>query len=597
MDEQPRPLNGPRPRRPTLSDVAAHAGVSSVTVSRALRRPEMVSADLRERVARAVEVLGYIPNQLASALASARTGTIGVLIPSLTNGVFADYLKALHDAFLPIGFQVLVLNWRYEQEEEEKAAATMLGQHPEAMILAGIDQSDNVRRMIELADIPVVQTMELTDDPIDINIGISQIEAAYAATRHLLDLGHRRIGHISARLDARARRRIDGYRRAMTEAGIDTTDTIAASRQPSTFALGAALFTELTTNMPDVEAVFASNDDIAMGAMFECHRRGLRVPDDISIIGFNDVEICASSYPSLSSVATPRYEMGRQAAAIVTRIIRGDGDAAGQPDHRSRLRDQGAGQHPPPLSGCISAITYPCSSNIAATSAARIGLRRLHRHDMLVLLLGADGQPVRPLKALIARRQHVAEQRPGNIAGHLEEVAVRRHRSGDGARVRNEDGLARRHRVATDDRTAFLDDTDQSAGDDEAVDDGAAHADRGDRGVDRVVARVLRPGDEAERALGRREHDAAGALVRVEHELVEGDLRLGANRQRGLVQEHELGEACRPGRDDLVLEHLAADAKRAAAALDVVLHRSGNTNIGGRQGGPCRNSQGQRQQD
>lgn len=324
MTGLPRPTNGPR-RRATLSDVAARAGVSSVTVSRALRHPEMVSEDLRQRVARAVEALAYIPNQLASALASSRTGTIGVLIPSLTNGVFADYLKALHDAFLPLGFQVLVLNWRYEQEEEEKAVATMLGQHPEALILAGIDQSDHARRMIELADIPVIQTMELTGDPIDINIGISQHQAAYAATRHLLDLGHRRIGHMSARLDARARRRIEGYRQAMEEAGLDPTDTIAASPQPSSFALGTQLFTELITKTPAIEAVFASNDDIALGAMFTCHRRGMRVPEDISIIGFNDLEICASSFPSLSSVATPRYAMGRRAAEIVTRIIRGDG--------------------------------------------------------------------------------------------------------------------------------------------------------------------------------------------------------------------------------------------------------------------------------
>ncbi len=291
----------------------------------------MVSADLRQRVASAVEALGYIPNQLASALASSHTGTIGVLIPSLTNGVFADYLKALHDAFLPAGFQVLVLNWRYEPAEEEKAVSTMLGQHPEAMILAGIDQSDYVRRLLQNADIPVVQTMELTDDPIDMNIGFSQHAAAYAATRHLIDLGHRRIAHISARLDARARRRIEGYRHAMADAGLDSTGLIAASRQGSSFALGTELFTELARRTSHIEALFASNDDIAFGALFECYRRGLRVPEDISIIGFNDMEICATSFPSLSSVATPRYEMARRAAEIVTRIIRGDGERPDDP--------------------------------------------------------------------------------------------------------------------------------------------------------------------------------------------------------------------------------------------------------------------------
>ena len=320
-----------RTRRATLSDVATRAGVSAVTVSRTLRRPEMVSADLRKRVALAVEALGYIPNQLASALASARTGTIGVLIPSLTNGVFADYLKALHDAFLPAGFQVMVLNWRYQPDEEQKAIATMLGLHPEAMILAGIDQSDNARRMLARADIPVVQTMELTDNPIDINIGFSQRDAGYAATRHLLDLGYRHVGHIRARQDARSGRRMEGYRRAMEEAGLESSAMIAASPQPSTFALGGTLFADLLARSPDLEAVFTCNDDLALGALFECRRRGMGVPDDMAIIGFNDLEICASCHPTLSSVATPRYEMARQAAEIVTRIIQGDGERPNNP--------------------------------------------------------------------------------------------------------------------------------------------------------------------------------------------------------------------------------------------------------------------------
>ncbi len=292
----------------------------------------MVSADLRARVETAVQALAYVPNQLASALASARTGTIGVLIPSVTNGVFIDYLRALYDSFQPAGFQVVVLNSRYKPEEEEKAISTMLGQHPEAMIIAGIDQSDQSRRMLEQADVPVVQTMELTADPIDVNIGFSQQAAGHAATRYLLDLGHRKVGHMRARLDARSRRRMEGYVQAMDEAGIDSSAYLAATPRPSTVALGAELFSELLSRTPNLEAVFTCNDDLALGTMFECQRRGIRVPDDVSIIGFNDLEVCASAFPSLSSVSTPRYEMGRQSAEIVSRIIRGDGE---RPDERT----------------------------------------------------------------------------------------------------------------------------------------------------------------------------------------------------------------------------------------------------------------------
>ncbi len=239
------PEESPKRRRKTLSDVAARAGVSPVTVSRALRRPEMVSADLRERIESAIHELDYIPNQLASALASARTGTIGVLVPSLTNGVFSDYLRALHDAFQPAGFQLLLLNSRYLPEEEERGIATLLSQHPEAMVLAGVDQTEHSRRLLRGAGIPVIQTMELTEEPIDVNIGFSQIEAGRAATRHLLSLGHRRVGHVAARLDARARRRKEGYTSAMTEAGLDGTSMMATTTRASTVHLGAELFNEV----------------------------------------------------------------------------------------------------------------------------------------------------------------------------------------------------------------------------------------------------------------------------------------------------------------------------------------------------------------
>jgi LacI family gluconate utilization system Gnt-I transcriptional repressor len=312
-------------RRARLSDVAAHAGVSAVTVSRAIRKPEMVSADVRRRIDAAVHELGYVPNYLASALASAKTHIIGVVVPSLTNGVFVDYLRALHDFFLPKGFQVLVLNSRYSLMEEERALATLIGHHAEALIVAGIDQTDRSRTLLESAGVPIVQTMEIGDQPIDINIGLSQHDAGYAATRYLLDLGHRKIAHIAARIDFRAKRRMEGYKQAMAEAGIDCTEMVEATTQQSTVRRGAEMFSAVLSRLPDIEAIFCCNDDLALGALFECQRRGIRVPQDLSIVGFNDLEYCASAFPPLTSVAVPRYEMARQAAEIVHEIIRGSG--------------------------------------------------------------------------------------------------------------------------------------------------------------------------------------------------------------------------------------------------------------------------------
>ena len=320
-----------RQKRSTLADVAARAEVSAVTVSRVLRHPEMVSEALRSRVENAVAELGYVRNQLASALASTRSGVIGVTVPSLTNGVFVDYLTAIHEVMIPRGFQVMVLNVRYSAEEEERAIGTLLGHHVEAMIVAGVDQTERSRTLLRQSGVPVVQTMDLADDPVDINVGFSHHDAGYRAAQFLYDLGRRRIGHLTARLDPRSRRRHQGYLRAVNEAGIGSPALVASTPRASTVKIGGELFLEVLGREPKLDAVFCCNDDLALGAMFECQRRGIRIPEDIAILGFNDLEYCASTFPSLSSVTTPRAEMARHAATSVLEIIRGSGE---RPTHR-----------------------------------------------------------------------------------------------------------------------------------------------------------------------------------------------------------------------------------------------------------------------
>jgi LacI family gluconate utilization system Gnt-I transcriptional repressor len=310
-----------RPSRVTLNDVARRADVSPVTVSRALRDPNKVSESLRTRVQTAVRELAYVPNQLASALASARTRRVAVIVPSFTNGVFDDYLRAVHDMFVPAGFQVLVLNSNYAPGREERAIATALGQYPEAIILAGVDQTAQAKRSLRQAGIPVVQTMEISPDPIDINIGLSHFDAGYAAARHLFELGHRDVGHIAAPLDSRARKRVAGYMRAVREFG--AAPAIASVDSASSVALGGSLLVKLLKGAPATSAVFCGSDNLALGALFECQRRRIRVPDDISIIGFHDLEFAASAFPSLSTVATPRYKMAHRAAEIILEIVRG----------------------------------------------------------------------------------------------------------------------------------------------------------------------------------------------------------------------------------------------------------------------------------
>ena len=315
-------LNG---RRATLNDVARRAKVSPVTVSRAIRHPEMVSEVLRLRIDDAVRVLNYIPNHLASALASTRTHIIGAIVPSVTNGVFDDYLAAIQDVVGRAGIQMLVLNSRYSQLEEEKAIETLLGYHPEAMILVGVDQTERSRQLLKNSGIPVAQTMDVTDTPIDMVFGFDHRAAGDAAVRYLIEQGHKRIAHLTVQTDPRAGRRRQGYEDAMRSHGYSTEGLISAALRPSTVVRGGEMFAEVLARAPDLTAVFTCNDDLALGTLFECHRRGIRVPRDVAIVGFNDLEFCEASVPPLTSVATERREAGVWAAEAIVEIIRGSG--------------------------------------------------------------------------------------------------------------------------------------------------------------------------------------------------------------------------------------------------------------------------------
>jgi LacI family gluconate utilization system Gnt-I transcriptional repressor len=168
--------------------------------------------------------------------------------------------------------------------------------------------------------------MGLTDNPIDINIGVSQHAAGHAATRHLLDLGHRQIGLIGTSLDARSRTRIGGYRAAMEEAGLLSEDLFEVMADASSVKSGGELFSALIARVPDLEAVFCGNDDLALGVLFECNRRQIAIPERLSLIGFNDLEFAASTFPALTTVNVPRYEMAKLSADIVLKIIRGSGE-------------------------------------------------------------------------------------------------------------------------------------------------------------------------------------------------------------------------------------------------------------------------------
>lgn len=306
-----------------LAEVAELAGVSPITASRFFRNPEALSVGKRARVESAAKELGYVPNLAARALASQRTEVIGVLIPSLTNNVFSDVLRGIYDASEGSRYSIQLANTRYSILQEERLLRLFLAQKPAGLIVTGIDQTAESHAMLEAADCPIVQIMELGPKPVDMMIGFSHFEAARAAIGHLLTQGFRRIGFLGARMDPRVQRRFEGYQAAMKEAGLFDPRLIVTTPVATSATLGGNLFADLLVQAPDLEAVFCINDDLALGVLFECRRRHISVPERMAIVGFNDLEFVACAVPTLTSVRTNRYEMGRNAATMLIDAIEG----------------------------------------------------------------------------------------------------------------------------------------------------------------------------------------------------------------------------------------------------------------------------------
>ena len=306
-----------------LTEVAKLAGVSPITASRFFRNPDALSLSKRERVDSAVKELGYVPNLAARALASHRTEVIGVVIPRSPTACSPTSCAA--STMLPeqSRYSIQLANTRYSILQEEKLLRLFRAQKPAGLIVTGINQTAESRAVLESMDCPVAQIMEIGDSPVDMMVGFSHYDASFAAISHILEQGYRRIGFLGARMDPRVQRRFEGYRDAMKAASLFDPNLVVTTTVPTTVTLGGTLFADLVARAPDIDAVFCVNDDLALGVLFECQRRQISVPGKLAIVGFNDLEFMASAVPSLTSVRTNRYEMGRHAVTMVIDAIEG----------------------------------------------------------------------------------------------------------------------------------------------------------------------------------------------------------------------------------------------------------------------------------
>jgi len=303
----------------TLKDVAKLAGVSPITVSRVLNRPEMVTPGTRERVRQVVERTGYVPNLLAGGLASRKTRFVAAVVPAISNQVFSESIQSLTDRMWESGYQVLLGTTGYPTSREENLLAAILSRRPDGIFLTGISHTVESHRRLAAARIPVVEAWDLTPTPVDMLVGFSHEKVGQAVAEYLLGKGYRQFGVISAD-DARAEVRRIEYRSVLEKHGITDVSTVHVPA-PSNFRLGREGLARLLERGPLPRAVFCSSDTLAHGVLTEAQSRGLSVPGDLAIVGFGDLDFAAHTFPPLSTVRIDRPAIGRIAAeALLARI-------------------------------------------------------------------------------------------------------------------------------------------------------------------------------------------------------------------------------------------------------------------------------------
>ncbi len=304
-------------KRPTLIDVGREAGVSAITVSRALREPEKVSKALRDRISKAIDKLGYVPNPAAASLASNRSSIIAVLVPSFSNNVFSDVLSGTNAVLEKTGYSIQIANTGYNPIAEEGMIRKFVSLSPAGVIIAGVDQTAASRKMLKDVDCPVVQIMDITDDPVDVIVGFSNFDAAATSVEHMVAQGYRRIAFVGTRMDPRTQQRMAGYEAVMRKHQLYDASLFITTPQKSSVEIGRHLLAGLLDKVPDCDGVFCNNDDVAVGIALECQRRNLAVPEAFGICGFNDLGTTSQMNPAITSVYTPRVEIGERAAQYI----------------------------------------------------------------------------------------------------------------------------------------------------------------------------------------------------------------------------------------------------------------------------------------
>ncbi|SMP01519.1 LacI family DNA-binding transcriptional regulator [Shimia sagamensis] len=302
----------------TLRDVSEASGVSEMTVSRVLRNRGDVSATTRDKVLMAAKELGYVPNKIAGALASQRVNLVAVIIPSLSNMVFPEVLSGISQVLEDTELQPVVGVTDYLPEKEEKVLYEMLSWRPSGVIIAGLEHTEAARTMLQASGIPVVEIMDTDGDPVDAMVGISHRRAGREMAAEILKAGYRKIAFLGTKmpLDHRARKRFEGFTEVLAKSGVEVVDREFYSGG-SALAKGREMTEAVLERSPDVDFIYYSNDMIGAGGLLYLLEKGIDVPGQIGLAGFNGVELLQGLPRQLATMDACRREIGTKAAEII----------------------------------------------------------------------------------------------------------------------------------------------------------------------------------------------------------------------------------------------------------------------------------------
>jgi len=311
-------------RKPTLKDVAALCGVSVISASRVMRDAPNVSDSLREKVEAAARSIGYQRNRIAGSLRGQATELIVVIVPSMSNHVFPNIVDGIDDALKGSQLRLVLGMTKYDQAGEEAILRDMLTWNPAGVILSGLEHSDATKDMLAHFSGPVIEVMDCDGDAIDMAVGVSMADAGVVIAQHLVARGYRRIGYVGAwgERPVRSRKRRLSFEAELARLGCPIVTSVILD-EASSLASGAAGLRALLARNLNLDAVFFANDDLALGALFYCQAQGISVPRELALAGYNGLDLCQSISPRLTTIATPRTQMGRLAGQLARSRIEG----------------------------------------------------------------------------------------------------------------------------------------------------------------------------------------------------------------------------------------------------------------------------------